>query len=470
MRAQASQPDRIAAVLLLVLTALVALTEWGLPGLAAVNAILACAVIVLLVPGVRWSRRAFVAVALVLSAVLALRQPGWSAIVLDGLAKSAFIAAFFIALSTLRNVAETSPAIQRGGAFLAEQPPGRRYAALTMGGHLFALLLNYGSIALLGSLASASAWAEPDVVIRAHRTRRMLLAIQRGFIASLTWSPLAFAMAITTALIPGARWADAALPGLVSAAIITGTGWALDLIFKPRLATPPAPRASSGGSWGLMWPLAGLLGLLTITVATLHETTGVRVVGVVMLVVPVIAVGWAAIQSRGHAPGAHLGPRLRAYVETDIPGYRGEIVLLMMAGYIGTVGAPLLVPVVAKLGAALGQGDAALPTWLVLAGFVWLVPLMGQLGMNPILAVTLLAPLIPDAGSLGVPPAALVVSISAGWALSGATSPFTATTLLIASFAKVSALHVGVRWNGAFFVLTAALLSLWVVAYGLWLG
>jgi len=97
--------------------------------------------------------------------------------------------------------------------------------------------------------------------------------------------------------------------------------------------------------------------------------------------------------------------------------------------------------------------------------FVWLIPLAGQVGMNPILAVTLIAPLIPGAASLGVTPTAIVVALTAGWALSGASSPFTATTLLIGSFAGISALRVGWVWNGVYTLLCGIILSIWVVLY-----
>ena len=85
--------------------------------------------------------------------------------------------------------------------------------------------------------------------------------------------------------------------------------------------------------------------------------------------------------------------------------------------------------------------------------------------MNPILVVTLIAPLVPSAESLGVQPTAVVVAITAGWALSGVTSPFTATTLFIGSFGKVSASHVGVKWNGSYALITASLLSVWVLVF-----
>ena len=41
----------------------------------------------------------------------------------------------------------------------------------------------------------ANARQEANAEIRRHRLRRMLLAIQRGFVSTLTWSPLAVSWA-----------------------------------------------------------------------------------------------------------------------------------------------------------------------------------------------------------------------------------------------------------------------------------
>ncbi len=454
--------DRAAAGLLVLLTALVALREWGVsvPPLAMHLATLS--VIVLLSLRVRVAQLAFVLAGIALTLWLMVSSEDWRAITLAALDRAAFIAAFFTALATLRNVAATSPSLRRAGGFLAAQPPGRRYAALSLGGHLFALLLNYGSISLLGSLATHAAQSEDSPVIRRHRTRRMLLAIQRGFISSLPWSPLGFAMAISTALVPGATWASAVIPGLGSALIIALSGWAMDSIFKPRLGRIP-PRKPVEGSWALLLPLFGLLVLLAVSVTTLHVGAGVRIIGVVMLVVPSIAIGWAVLQRLGVGPEAALGPRAADFLDRDLPGYRGEITLLVMAGYIGTVGAPVLQPLVLHL----GLDPSGLPTWAILVLLVWIIPALGQLGMNPILAVVLISPLIPTPEALGITPAAMVAAIVSGWAMTGATSPFTATTLLIGAFGNVSARHVGLRWNGGYFLVAQVLLTAWVLLFAL---
>lgn len=455
-----AQADKTAGLLLFAITVLVVCKEWGADWTQAIKAILVLALVLILFFQVRLARKAFVAVALLISIALFMTNPDWLPIVLRGMETAGFIGAFFAALSTLRNVAGTSPAIQRAGTFLAGQPPGRRYAALTVGGQAFALLLNYGSLQLLGALATASAKTEPNAEIRGHRIRRMLLAIQRAFISTLPWSPLSFAMAISTSVIPGTSWAQAMVPGLVTSGILAGIGWGLDTMFKPRLTVTPV-RSKPTGTWATMLPLFWLLSILVVGVVTLNKLTEVRIVGLVAVLVPCIAVVWVLIQHWEDSPFKSAGSRIKSYVLQELPGYRGELILLMMAGYIGTTGSQLFAPILLHA----GFDPSFLPPWAILVCFVWLIPLAGQIGMNPILAVTLIAPLIPDAASLGVEPTAVVVALTAGWALSGATSPFTATTLLIGSFGGISALRVGLVWNRAYALVCGAALSLWVVLY-----
>ena len=451
----------LTGLLLVAITGLVIFHEWHIAAwMAPAKPVLVVGLTAILATQVRVSRKAFVAVALGLTLALAVSVPGWQGTALDGLRSAAFIAAFFSALSTLRNVAQTSPAVQAAGRFLSGQPPGRRYAALTVGGQGFALLLNYGAIQLLGALALANAGAEPNAEIRGHRIRRMLLAIQRAFVSTLPWSPLSFAMAISVSVVPGTSWAQVMVPGLVTSALLAGVGWGLDTAFKPRLSVTPQ-RSAPDGTWALMLPLLALLGVLVISVLGLNAVADVRIVGLVVVIVPVIALVWMVIQHWAQAPWRSVTTRVGAYVTRELPGYRDELTLLMMAGYIGTVGSALLGPLMQRAGFDL----SLLPPWVILVAFVWLIPLAGQVGMNPILAVTLIAPLIPGADSLGVTPTAIVVALAAGWALSGASSPFTATTLLIGSFAGISALRVGWAWNGVYTMVCGVTLSIWVVIY-----
>lgn len=456
-----SLANRMVGLLLCAITALVICREWGVAEWTQpAKPFLVLVVVAILLFQVRWSRKAFVAVAILISISLVATNADWRRIITRGLETAAFIGAFFTALSTLRAVAQTSPAIQRAGAFLAGQPPGRRYAALTVGGQAFGLLLNYGSLQLLGSLATANANSEPNLEIRRHRIRRMLLAIQRGFVSALPWSPLSFAVAITVSVIPETSWSKVLVPGLMTSFLLAGVGWSLDTIFKPRLTVKPV-RRTLVGTWATMLPLAVLLAVLLVGVVTLSAVTQVRVVGLVAVLVPCIAVVWMLIQHWHENPISTTCGRIKTYVLQELPSYRGELTLLMMAGFIGTTGSQLFAPMMQ----ATGFDPSFMPSWIILVSLVWIIPLAGQIGMNPILAVTLIAPLIPTATDLGVQPVAIVVAITSGWALSGASSPFTATTLLIGSFAGKSATHVGLVWNGAYTLICGVVLSIWVITF-----
>ncbi|MDZ7711584.1 MAG: hypothetical protein U5K36_17140 [Roseovarius sp.] len=312
--------DPLTGILLVAITGLVIFHEWHIAAwMAPAKPVLVVVLVALLAAQVRLSRKAFVAVALGLTLMLAFSEEDWQAAALDGLRSAAFIAAFFSALSTLRNVAQTSPAVQAAGRFLSGQRPGRRYAALTLGGQGFALLLNYGAIQLLGALAMANAGSEPNAEVRGHRIRRMLLAIQRAFVSTLPWSPLSFAMAISVSVVPGTSWAQAMVPGLVSSALLAGIGWGLDTAFKPRLSVTPR-RQEPEGSWALMLPLLALLGVLVVSVLGLSAITDVRIVGLVVVIVPVIALVWMVIQHRAQAPARSVVRRVGDYVLDRIAG------------------------------------------------------------------------------------------------------------------------------------------------------
>ena len=178
---------------------------------------------------------------------------------------------------------------------------------------------------------------------------------------------------------------------------------------------------------------------------------------------PILSFLWIAEQDvLEHRPNIlrDVGGRAWSFMTVDMASMRSEVVLLAMAGFIGSLGASLAAPFVAASGIDLGGA----PPWLVLVALFWIIPVTGQLGMNPILAASLIVPLLPSPEAMGVSPAAVILAITSGWALSGATSPYTASTMLAANFGGVSALHAGVRWNGWYAVTCGLALSVWIWA------
>nr|WP_256478400.1 hypothetical protein [Notoacmeibacter sp. MSK16QG-6] len=408
-----------------------------------------------------WTRLAFVAIGATLAIVAIMLRGDWPAVLARGVVQANFICAFFVALATLRIPAAHSPAIHRCGRYLASRPPGKRYLALTTGGHLFSLILNYGAIQLLGAMVERMVSEETDPHVAAIRSRRMLVAIQRGFCASIFWSPLAFSMVITTGIIPGASWAAAVPLAIFHMAIFTTIGWAHDTLIKPKLNGPRPPARTAEGGVADLLPLLMLLLIIFGGVGLIEVLTGLRMAAIVMVFVPAVALGWLAIEAFGGsgAGSSEMRDEINNLIVRDLPAYRSELVLLIMAGFIGAVGGVLAKPWIAAMGIDL----SAVPLPILLFAIMLFVPLAGQLGMNPILSVALFAPLLPAPEQLGIPPALMVLAIVSGWALTGLTSPFTATTMLIAKMGHITAARVGTSWNGMVFLIALAVLTLSLV-------
>ena len=455
--------DRLFGWIIVLVILLQAIFEWT--GMKWVFLpLLASLLIIVTIMAFRASKSGFVflSVCLVLTVALVFKNDDWQAILSASVFKTGFLVSFFSALTILRNAASTSPAMSKSGAFLAAQPPGRRYISLSFGTQIFALLLNFGAIQLLGTLALTSAKSEPDERVRVIRSRRMLLAIQRGFVSSLTWSPMAFSTAMAVATIPGTSWMGIAMPGLVSSSLLLGTGWAMDTIFKPRSSGGARSRPASQLRWTVLLPLVALLVIILVPVLSIELLFGIRIVGIVLVVVPTLSIVWLLIQKKD---AFAVGSGLISYVHNEVPAFRSDLLLLMSAGYIGVIGSALLVPMMAEAGIDL----TVIPGWLLLISLVWIMPVMGQIGSNPILTLSLVAPMLPDAAAYGLDPRALGVALLCGWSLTGLTSPFTATNMMIGRFGGIPTVDVGRVWNRSFFFVAVTLFCLWSLIFGYWI-
>jgi hypothetical protein len=56
--------------------------------------------------------------------------------------------------------------------------------------------------------------------------------------------------------------------------------------------------------------------------------------------------------------------------------------------------------------------------------------------------------------------------VTGGWAISGVTSPFTASVLLLGSLSGQPARQAGLRWNGAYALVLGVIMSVWAILLG----
>ena len=383
---------------------------------------------------------------------------------LSGLRRGAAYAAFFLALTTLRDAAETSRLVRRCGQHLVAQPPGRRYAALTGGGHVFGIILSYGAIDLLAAMVSRANRVGSDLV-RAARARRMLMAINRGFCVMNCWSPLNIMTAVVSTAVPAAPMALLLPLALVMSVLFMALGWLEDRVSAARRVTAGGAPPATTETWGIHLRVIALVGLVMLLAEASSAGLGVSLVAAVTLCVPLVGVGWVLIQAHRFVAQPGTAGRVLTVLRrrsarflVRVPSFRGEATVLASSGFMGvTVGGVLPTDSLAPL-------LAHLPPIVIPLLVPVLLIVTGQLGLNPIAVVALLGAAMPDPARFGVPPAALAFACMLGWGLGVSMTPMSASAITTARWAGVSPWTICTRWN-AVYTLSALLLG-WVAIAG----
>ncbi|MEE3100951.1 MAG: hypothetical protein VX463_14415, partial [Pseudomonadota bacterium] len=158
--------------------------------------------------GLQMRERLLLAIALILTAAEVLRGDHAGAVIFEALDRATFLAAFMLLIGVLRDAATTSASVVAAGRWLTRQPPGRRYGALSSGGHVMAVLLNVGALNLLAPLIQAGVQAGRDAgeppETSAIKERRQFSSLLRGFATAIVWAPTTVTQAILANLFPGA--------------------------------------------------------------------------------------------------------------------------------------------------------------------------------------------------------------------------------------------------------------------------
>lgn len=389
--------------------------------------------------------------------------------ILRALDRAAFFAAFIYLVTLLKEAAQRSRSVLALGSYLTQQPQGRRYYALSVGGHAMGVLLNFGAISLLTPLiqrgAKAMGSGDPAAgPTAAQLEQQQISALLRGFSWMIIWSPTALTQAVLYTSFPTANAAMVIALGISASITMILIGRALDRVQARRItrapptAPPPLPRAALR-RFGAICATLIVLTFVTVVVA------GVSAAIALMLIAPVLMVSWVFAQrvaaDRSTAPATTLRTLQEIFIQRAMDPAQSAYIL-GMAGYIG-VAAAALAPV--DLFAA--QLDAlAPPPWLFLATLPVLITLGGQLALSPILVVVFLAAVINELPSLPADPTLIIFSLGAGWALSMTASPNASATLLIASITRVAPTTLTWRWNGHYALVCylAFGLSFWVLA------
>tara|TARA_R110002072_G_scaffold11431_35_gene51746 strand:- start:845 stop:2335 length:1491 start_codon:yes stop_codon:yes gene_type:complete len=387
-------------------------------------------------------------------------------LVLGGLSRAGYLASFMILLSLLQVGAGLSPSVLALGRYLTNQPPGRRYIALHLGGHFFGVLLNFGAISLLAPMIQRgvrSQSADDPALRAAYRERRQLSALARGFSWFNIWAPTSIAQAVVLTTVVGSQALPIALAGGFVAFLLLWVGWGVDRQTgrqaRAALAqeghAPPVLDAQAFPFDALVRFLGVALALVSGGLALAYGFSLPLVTAVMIMALP-LTVGWIVLLYAARPGGmGQIAAKLKDLYLRSAPAGSPEAMTLASAGFIGLVGAGLVD------GGQLAQavGLSQLPPTLIYIAVAGLLPLASCLGLPPMLMVTFLGSLLTGLDSLPLDPTLLGLAFLCGWSLNLTGSPFGATSLVLGRVTGVPGTTFAWRWNGIFTLFSFALVA-----------
>lgn len=374
--------------------------------------------------------------------------------------QAAFLTAFMVLLSLLRDGAVTSPSVLELGKYLTSRSPGRRYIAIHCGGQLLGMVLNFGALTLLGPLIQrgARSVASGNEALANWREQRQISALMRGFSWTAAWSPATVSMAITVSVVKGANLLLVCFYGIAAASGSLLIGWLLDRrtgrLARAAMANLNGPPQMPDRSDRFPYASARRLIIVCLTLFAVSmltiSFTQSRIVSALMLASPLVTAMWLVVQHRKNSAGtAAFIDRLRHITGQSVPAGVPEAVTLASAGYIGVIVVALINPHwftditgITSLGAP----------WLYLLVMA-LVPLLSNLAMPPILTVTVMGGLYSTVPFKSIDPNLLACSLSWGWALNLTGSPFGGVPLILGRITQIPGTRLSWQWNGAFSVI-----------------
>ncbi|WP_372921613.1 hypothetical protein [Roseovarius sp.] len=357
--------------------------------------------------------------------------------------RGAFLASLILSLSFLRAAASGSPLITACSRILVRQPPRRRYFALLSGGHFLGVIINFGVLNLIGPMVMKTDRSEPGGLAHRHR---MMLAVIRGFSLAMLWSPTTLAQALIVEAVPGLEWIDLLPFTLGSAIVIAGLGYLFERVSVP--APPPSGAQSSPISYRPLLHLCLLITTFLAIILIVSHQAKLSLIYAILPVAPVFSLLWIFYDCKVHrgnraltATGRELSKIVRGF-----PFQANEIVLLGSAGYLGAIVAAFLG------GSALNTGGfiSAMPDTGLVVGMMVLIAIAAQIGINPVVSVSITGGVLATMPSLPVDSVALGLALALGWTISHGSSPFSAAALIAGRNMGLPAWEVGYRLNGLY--------------------
>jgi len=346
--------------------------------------------------------------------------------------------------------------IQHGGYFDALQMVFRRYVNSNNRFYLMTsiisafvgVLVNMAVVPLVNEISKAS-----DI----YSNKKLLSsAISRGFTSCIIWSPT---MAATVLIMQftGADWLLFFPYGIFCGVIVGLAGYIMTL-YEYRGSTLVRPGVESHINedkinFSKVMELS-IFGIILITsIAVVSFVLGVQTINIVSFASLIFPIIWMAVIRR--LPTLYKEFK-DDYFNHSLLNLNNEIILFVGAGLFATsityshLGN--YVPQILTL--LVGHNVLLLTVAIILSTL-----LLSAVGVHPIITIVIIGETV-KAAAYGVSPIYMALVLASSWAMGISISPAAANIIAVAGLAGQSPIQVGLRWNGAYVLISSILLIL----------
>lgn len=389
-----------------------------LPGMATLGAFAVGLAVIL---GWRELRRVPRAVFLVAMAGLVYSVLWNPSLLSDATGNVTRLAGLILSVMLLSHVLGRTDDLRRLSASLFGGRPTGRYLSLAFGTALVSIPLNFGSVAVVGSLVADRIHRHGDSAATRNATR----AVLRGFGTTPTFSPLSISVVLTLTLLPGLgslTLLSLALPFAV-VMLLAGLIWR-----EPEPAADDQGIPAGAGPW---LRFGGLILGICLGVFLLSHQYGLNYGHAVTLscLAAVIGGRLLAWSRRQNPPLANMAPVSNELAIVGGSAFIGSVISGVVLGHI--------------------EGDLALPAWgwaALAAAVPWVYFLAGVAGINPIVIGTLVGGILgsvwPGAALIG-----LGLGMVTGWGITAFGTPFAANALIMERLTGYRAMDASFFWS-----------------------
>lgn len=341
----------------------------------------------------------------------------------EATANVARLTGLILSVMLLSTVLGRSRDLQRISVSLFGGQPLTRYLSLAFGTALVSIPLNFGSVAVVGSLVGERIRADGD----SPATRNATRAVLRGFGTSPSFSPLSISVVLTLTLLPGLKSSHLIALALPFAVLMVFLG----LIWREPEKGEVTVRSDESAGWASWLRFGGLILAICAGVFVLSHVFHLSYAHAVTLSCLAVVVGarLLALMRREYPPMASMDK------------VSNELAIVGGSAFIGAI----------ISGVVLGQidGSLTLPDWAwpLLAALVpWTYFAAGLAGINPIVIGTLIGGILgsiwPTSAILG-----LGIAMVTGWGVTAFGTPFAANALIMERLTGYRAKDASLLWS-----------------------